>query len=367
MLQEVIDAWQAASQQQTVLEQDAVPGKVTFQKSVINFDGAEFELTIAAVDPSVGIDVDRPETFTKRLTALNTHRNVKLPARGTSPAYEIYSSILQAKDPDGDEEKYINKRNKNFRNSLNQTMTSRWKESLEKLEAFTEDDINRFLTKINSDAKNDGYFSRIGALVETLVKYSVDLTSKAPCGHSNTYTIQLAIYDSICRWIDSKYKFKNPYGDDTFSIKYVNDVLVDTTRDNTLPEHMLSIKNILRGIYAICQNKPARFCYVLNSLADYYEKATGESVTYRLANIHERDAKRKEYKKRTKELRANNKTKETRPATNTPKTEKEDKRPEPSSSKKEKAKTTREPINFVPMGNDMFERALAEAKPLKNK
>lgn len=373
MLQEIDQEWnQACINQRLVEAWESTPGKLAFQKTIVTFRGVEMELTISAVDPSVGIDVDRPETFTRRLTALNTQRNVKLPDMNDENAdiSDVYAAILRAIDPAGDQEAaIIERRNKAFKSSIRKESITNWTKRIKDTGAYSKNEIDNFIAYCSEAIKRPYFGERVNKFVDVLVKFSNEITDTTPCYPNDTsFTEQHALYNDICKWMSGR--FTNLYGDNTIARTRLEKGLIDTERDATLHPHTLKIKNIVRGIYQECE-KPVTFCFVLDGLARYFEKVTGESVAYRLADMKERAELRRERRERFKQQHAEKSTTETKVAdhakdeTKEVKTEKRNTKPVP---KKKTVKTEvkqPEPIAFNPLGNDMFSRALEEAKPLK--
>ena len=293
MLPKIIDEWNQAQSKQVVSEsRESAPGKVIYQKSVIEFRGAKLELTLSAVDDSVGIDVDRPESFTRRLTALNTNRNVEItPTLEGMTTADVYSAILEAINPEARAYEYkALSRNKNHKKSLFKDTLSVWKDSLSSV-GYSDEDTNYFINYCTSEMKKVKHMhSRCDAFINTLAKYKNEITDTEPCADFGNETNQGVFYNEIALYLAKKFTITTDDGAtfDTLPHMYIQDHLIKEDYDGRLPSYILKIKNILRDIYQMCDEKVPNFCFVLTSLGAYFERITKESAAFRYAAILER-------------------------------------------------------------------------------
>lgn len=370
MLYDLIKEWSQANASQTVIEQvKPEENKVLYQKSIVKFRGVELELTLAAVDDSVGIDVGRPDSYTIKLIALNTNRIVEIdPQLKNMSATDIQCAILNAIDPDAKKvSEFVFQRNKNHKQSLWNDVLLEWGNTLNNV-GYPEEDINRVLEYCSNELKTVKFVrGKVELFINTLAKYKNEILSTEPCKEFEGKTERDVFYDEVALYIAKKFTAVLDNGSkfDTLPKKYVQDHLVDESYDNRLPPCVMKIKNILRDVYQMCEEKNPNFCYVLVSLGAYFEKVTRESPAFRYAAILERkesDHKKFAFKKSFQERysgvtttntdkRPNKPFKNNKPRTNKPKIE----------------NTAINSLNLNPIGENMFEQALANAQPLKSK
>ena len=379
MLAKLQNAWNEACSQQKILEKTRLPdGSITFQKSVLKFMGKHLELTIKSVNNSIGIDVDRPETYFKRITVLDVQRNVAFPEKlSRFPATAEYIAMIRAMDPNyASHEAAVTARNVEHLNAIWSICADVWRQSLAATGFYNEGEIDKFIKYAeNTKSRNSKMMPRIEAFFKVLESFARDITSKEYCDFNNTVTEQSALYNEVCELLNIK--ITNVHGDNKIPTMSVEKrtVLPETIR---LPKFVRHAKDIIRNIYNTCGNSDVTMCYVLEGLARYFESVTGESVNYRIAELKAaRDARRAKREK-FKQMKAAEES-DAIPATTIitapvekpmEKTNEFKKKPFKKFKKKVRkdqtsSTTEKEQVSYNPMGGNEFEQALANAKPLK--
>lgn len=366
MLNQIIEEWAQAQAKQVVTESVKPPeGKVTYQKSIIDFRGAKLELTLAAVDDSIGIDVDRPDSFTRKLTALNTNRNVEIhPHLENMTATDIYSAILAAITPEARKyEQAAMARNKNHKQSLFRDKLSAWRNTLNAV-GYSKEDIDDVITYCTNALKKSRVHKNCDTFINVLAKYKNEILSKNPCSDFKNKTEQDIFYDEVALYIAKKITITPEVGTpfESFPVAYITDHLLKTDYDEKLSPYILKIKNILRDIHVMTEGKNPNFCFVITALGAYFERTTKESPAFRYAAILER----KENERR-KRFFGNKKPFNKRPESARQKTDGAE-RPNKPYKKFKNNNTQPDPdeiISINPIGENMFEHALENARPLK--
>lgn len=370
MLFGLIEEWNRACANQAVTEQMIPePGKVLYQKSIIKFRGVDLELTLSAVDDSVGIDVGRPDSYTRKLIALNTNRIVEIdPQLKNMSATDVYAAILNAIDPDA--RKHADKvyhRNRNHKQAMVTDYLEGWRSTLNAV-GYPEEDINHIIDYCSTEMKKVKYLrGKCETFINVMAKYKNEILSTEPCNDFENKTERDVFYDEIALYIAKKYEVKSDTGStfDNLPRNYVLDHLLKEDYDNRLPPCVMKVKNILRDVYQMCGEKNPNLCFVLVSIGAYFEKITRESPAFRYAAILERkENDRKKFTNKTRKTfqerysdstNQNTKERPNKPFKNKPRTEKTNK------------DSSFAAMNLNPIGNNMFEHALENAKPLKNK
>lgn len=369
MLYNLIKEWSLANANQIVTEQvKPENGRVLYQKSIVKFRGVDLELTLAAVDDSVGIDVGRPDSYTIKLIALNTNRIVEIdPMLKGMSAADIQCAILAAIDPDT--KKYnemAHQRNWRHKQSLQINVLDAWKSTLVAV-GYPEEDIANIIDYCANELKTVKYVrGKCETFINVLAKYKNDILSTEPCKEFEGKTERDVFYDEVALYIAKKFTVTTDTGStfDNLPKNYVLDHLLKEDYDNRLPPCVMKIKNIFRDVYQMCGEKNPNFCYILVSLGAYFEKVTRESPAFRYAAIlgrKENERKRFTFKKSFQERYSDSTNQNTKERPNKPF---KNNKPKTNKPKKETASI---PMNLNPIGENMFEHALANAQPLKSK
>lgn len=376
MLYTLNNEWIQANQHQVILEQvkSEDGSKVLYQKSMVTYRGANLELSLSAVNDSIGIDVGRSDSFTIKLIALNTNRIVAIdPQLKGMSSTDIQCAILDAIDPDSKKYKeFAYQRNRKYRNSMWNDVLDSWKNTLVAV-GYPEEDIINIMNYCTNEMKTVKYIrGKCETFINVLAKYKNEILSTEPCKEFEGKTERDVFYDEIALYIAKKFTVTTDSGStfDNLPKNYVLDHLLKEDYDNRLPPAVMRIKNILRDVYQMCGEKNPNFCYILVSLGAYFEKVTRESPAFRYAAIlgrKENDRKKTTFKKSFQERYSGDKAGDKAVNQNTK--ERPNKPFKNNKPKTNKPKTTQTsiPMNLNPIGENMFEQALANAQPLKSK
>lgn len=366
MLPEVIQEWnQAVTNQQPAGYKDIAPGKRIYQKTIVTFRGAKIEITLVATDDSAGIDVDQPDSFVRRMTVLETMKNINVPQTlNECSVADVYAAILEAINPESDKQEYeAIARNHAFKQPQNSDyIPNQWKASLNECGAYTQDEVDSFINYCTTEMSKRKAFTCCDKFVKSLIKYKDKIISKTICKDQHK-TEQDVFYDEISFYLSKQ--LENTYG-----VKTIPAGFIKSKADEDLSEKpsIAAARNLLNDIWTDCEERGAVFCFILNGLALYYEQITKESAAFRYASIKEQHDKARKYrfiystnrpaKNNTNATQNNEEETKNVDSNNTENSEEHKKF-------KQKKTAKAEPIEFVPLGNDMFSKALENAKPLK--
>ena len=287
MLNTYINEWNEARQNATINdERRDENGVIEFQKATMTFVGATIELRITRVHTE-GNDVDSP-VYSASIFVPKTGVLIESFRESAWPKTEFICTILEAIDPDyhSKMQEALAKRKTIVETFLKQKKDY-WTTTLGESN-YSEDEVNLIMDHANI-VLNTSNFSQADAFIECMIKYQADLFNEEKIQkvfkgkRAGTTDLSSTIFKMICRCCLKRAYFAD--GVFILSRKSIDLDILDTERDDRIPEFELNAKNVLRQIYADCHKRPNTFQFFAYGFSKLYVAKRNEDLNYYIAKV----------------------------------------------------------------------------------
>lgn len=287
MLQSYLNDWANARKNAVILEEQKDENdNLMFQRAEIVFQGVKIEIRNSRIvinntptpDDKFSAEFFIPST----ITLIDAFRNSEYPST------EFIATMLEAIDPNFEAERkeVVAKR----RATMDQFLSEKKQEWMSNFEhtKYELPEVN-FMVDFAISRMRWERIDNLSLFTQLMAKYQdniLDDTVVRTTFDGKEITAQDILFDLVCRSCNKRQLAE----DNKFVVsgKGADFVFLDDTRDERLPDFVVNAKNVLRSIYADCNNAPSIFTTVAHGIASYYSFHFNESIAYRLAKASER-------------------------------------------------------------------------------
>jgi hypothetical protein len=287
MLQSYLNDWATARKNAVILEEKKDEnGNLMLQRAEVVFQGVKVEIRNKRVIGAPGPKADDKfcaEFFVpSTITLIDAFRNSEYPST------EFIATLLEAIDPNfnSTQRDAIAKR----RESIDQFMSSKKEEWATYFTdtMYTEDDVKFIMNFAMSLLKHER-IDNVTTYLKLMAKYQADILNNNVARTSfdgKDITNKDILFDMLCRCCSKRLLAEeHKFVVGPRSVEYI---FLDESRDDKLPDYVMNAINILRAIYADCNNSCNVFTPVAYGIASFYAHIFNEPIAYRLAKVSDR-------------------------------------------------------------------------------